>query len=613
MYIASTTDTTVSTRAAASPTMLHSSSGPVPVILDQFNSLLSTLKLPIHLPSLSLATPTLLLTVLEAILETRIIDVPSTWRANPDPNTRIRIGEIVLRAIEQVVDGIARKTGALPPLQAQARVAARVAEGDAETVASVLETLLWIADALDIKSRPPARSPRSRLGALGRAEPNGNADSAAGPPSSKLFSPRPLRYAAAIPPSPTKSALIQRPRAVLSDSPSTSQATLAHARPPSVAASEPAALSSRRQPAPPPPSQLSPPATPTQRRQRPTISSFLAQLARTRSPDQASTISSSSGARGSVDRALVRSPPGSPRKSIVEVMRSLEQQQRRERGAGAAAGKGTAQRVEHKEQQRGRRREGRRSSESSEGDLGDGARRTSSESSAASGSTPDSPPGHDGQHTRRSPAASLPSKPLPPCTCTPSSRSSTSLSPRDTSASSSSSSAESSRPRRSGTLIPSSAESPRSPVVAPPAKQLSHRIRVSRLSPPRTPRDGNEPEAGQLSVHSSTDLDSPLPAPSSSPSRARVRGVLSTPASQPATIMTVMGETPSPYTLLLLAHRDRLREKLRVLERRERDRKAAAVAAAAAAMAGNGDTIQPVGQGAVAQDGRIAEPRKVAA
>ena len=133
-------------------------------LVDRFNSLLAMLRLPVQLPLLRLATPTLLLTVLEAILETRIVDVSAEWRADADPATRLKVVQYLLRAIHQVTLGIATRTGLLPPSEAQVDEfePRKVVDQDEQSLEAVLEVLLWIADALDIKSRPQPSPQRQR-------------------------------------------------------------------------------------------------------------------------------------------------------------------------------------------------------------------------------------------------------------------------------------------------------------------------------------------------------------------------------------------------------------------------------------------------------------------
>ncbi|BGP58112.1 hypothetical protein JCM8202v2_005769 [Rhodotorula sphaerocarpa] len=168
-------------------------SEPTDRLLADFNSLLQTLEIPLEISNLSLATPTLLLTVLEAILETRIVDVPTAWRAQAgeDPTTRTRIVQVLVRAIAEVVEGISKRVPASRRFRVDDLSIGGIARGQREAVALVLDILLEIASTLDIAARKPerskTRSPRVKPSkvALASATETRTAD--------KLFSPRPLR------------------------------------------------------------------------------------------------------------------------------------------------------------------------------------------------------------------------------------------------------------------------------------------------------------------------------------------------------------------------------------------------------------------------------------
>lgn len=140
------------------------------------------------------------------------------------------------------------------------------------------------------------------------------------------------------------------------------------------------------------------------------------------------------------------------------------------------------------------------------------------------------------------------------------------------------------------------------------------RVRLSRPRPPGSlgrrhpssapsaPTD-DTPSAAELSLHSSTDIDSFEQSSASLHPRPRPRArappspvpAATTPsaaaAPPPSSSEPAQGATspPSPYTLLLLAHRERLREKLALLERRERDRREAAAAAEGVASEGRAE------------------------
>ncbi|GAA6008458.1 hypothetical protein JCM11491_004486 [Sporobolomyces phaffii] len=78
-------------------------------LVGSFNSLLAALSIPISVPALAVATPTLLLTALEAILETRIVDVADDDRASRDPDRRTRVATVVVHAIGQVFAAFKRR------------------------------------------------------------------------------------------------------------------------------------------------------------------------------------------------------------------------------------------------------------------------------------------------------------------------------------------------------------------------------------------------------------------------------------------------------------------------------------------------------------------------
>ncbi|GAA5824787.1 hypothetical protein JCM5353_004444 [Sporobolomyces roseus] len=162
---------------AAMSTREPLSSGPPHPLLDSFNSLLSSLLIPISLPSLALATPTLLLTVLESLLETRLIDVPEDYRGSWERNKRTRVAEVLIQAIGEVLDGLARSEGNdIDQLwrqeSVQVRAVVRGAEGE---LAKLADGLLRIAEGLGIRivaaegdseqhrtEESPQRTPKAR-------------------------------------------------------------------------------------------------------------------------------------------------------------------------------------------------------------------------------------------------------------------------------------------------------------------------------------------------------------------------------------------------------------------------------------------------------------------
>lgn len=558
-------------------------------LVDRFNALLAVLQLPVRLSTLARTTPSLLLSVLEAILETRIIDVPSSWRsgADLDPETSADLARKLLRAINQVVAAITARLRTGPPPQSRVDQLDPVdaATGEPGSQRALLHVLLWVADALDVKSRPPSRR-RRKLGALGPDSDDSRTRVTL--QSSRRFSPRPRAPVT----SPKKPQSPPRFRTALprSDSPSRwrGEAQDRHRETSTATTSEPAPVSWARPESPPRPSPsvLPPPTTPT-RSHLPASTSFLAELARTRSPGHASQTSSRTSTEGTAGpvRAGVpfgssSPPPVSPRKSIVQVMRSLEARRRLER-----------------EGELGHTRDGRQSPTT---------RRPRRDPPLATVTRPTkstlaSPKATQAPHYR-----GFSPSPVSSSSTTTFSRPRSSPSP----SSSSDLPSDGSGPDDTGpctcsglAAIPGRSPSARSPsfrhsrasarphhapssASAPTPRPTRGRIRLSRLS--TIPVVTTEPSPCHLSVHSSTDFDSSEP-PGTTRRISAVKTLRSTPPPGVTRLVppdhqiptvTATIETPSPYTLLLLAHRDRLREKLRILERRERDRKAAAAAGA---------------------------------
>ena len=537
--------------------------------------------------------------------------------------------QYLLRAIHQVTLGIATRTGLLPPSEAQVDEfePRKVVDQDEQSLEAVLEVLLWIADALDIKSRPQPSPQRQRTVRVLRSSPPPPEDpeaysrAAPGSMQGKLFSRQSQTQ-----PSP------RRLRTALSDMSSPSKRHLAttHKRPPSAAASEPGPVPQLGSSASPPPLRSGPPPSTPTRRDRlstATTTSFLAELARARSPAQAASASSS---HTSIERDTIgaRSPPTSPRKSIVEVMRSLEL--RRTEQAHAAPG---VDRRPKRSPQGGVPQDPvlRKAAESAHPFTARSGTKLRSDfatsspppppSSSSSSSTSSAsgfssrPPSNRKTARRRSrpteadgrppdSGGSTTIDPLPPCTCTctVSENGSTPTrhpqehSPSVPSASPPSpappTSAQPSRHPRGRSRSGSATWPSSSPASSTPTNKRTpppHRVRVSRISPTNrsSTAASNTPnalESGLLSVHSSTDLELDSP-PGSKPPAPSAAPCTPPPLTHPNTISygaSSITDTTSPYTLLLLAHRDRLREKLRILERRERDRKAAAAATARA-------------------------------
>lgn len=328
-----------------------------------------------------------------------------------------------------------------------------------------------------------------------------------------------------------------------------------------------------RSPSPP----LAGPKTPTRRQRPPT--SFLAELARAQLPPGADGMRSLAGTGVGSPEGRSRSPPVSPRKSIVEVMRSLERRERspqKRRVAEVPEARPWSPALLSESQRSPKAphcdepspKPDTYSLQRSRNDvalaLGDSSSRTSESSSSelsssetARGSSPPSAAATPTLVTRIR---------APPCTC---------------------GSLEAARVSRPWAVDSRPAPSaPKQEGVAETATKQegvaeTATIPARRIQVRRVDLSASDDNGGYLSVHSSTDVETPPPGVSLS-----VR--LSTPRRDPtdtAADPNVLPETPSPYTLLLLAERDRLREKLKLLERRERDRREATKAAAAAAAA----------------------------
>ncbi|POY73051.1 hypothetical protein BMF94_3889 [Rhodotorula taiwanensis] len=269
-------------------------------LLDRYNLLLDQLNLPLNLKSISLATPTLLLSTLEAILGTRIIDVPTAWRTRTDVESRRKVVTVLLRAIDEVTEGIRARAGECTAKLANDCDAEAITVGDERVVAAVAQSLLDIAQALDVfENRARRTGSDGRVAVVGLAE--SNEASSPEPPVSprKLFSPRPLRRQGPMPTSPS------RPRTALSNSPLHPAVRYPNpsARPPSTTVSEPA-----------PPEHVDRGplfSTPT-RRQRPPAS-FLAELARVSSPRV-----STSPSREPTSLIATRAENGATRASVAD-------------------------------------------------------------------------------------------------------------------------------------------------------------------------------------------------------------------------------------------------------------------------------------------------------
>ncbi|GAA5846872.1 hypothetical protein JCM3766R1_004681 [Sporobolomyces carnicolor] len=124
---------------------------------------------------LSIVTPTLLLTVLECVLETRIVDVPDEYRASEDRSKRTHVAHALVKAIRHVVERLERRRqpddakGAAAVPIVDENDARGIVNGDERAIANVVESLLTIATTLgvlvaDRRPRPPDEDgSRSRL------------------------------------------------------------------------------------------------------------------------------------------------------------------------------------------------------------------------------------------------------------------------------------------------------------------------------------------------------------------------------------------------------------------------------------------------------------------
>lgn len=599
-------------------------------LLAQFNNLLAALLIPLSVPTLQLATPTLLISVLEATLETRIQDAQDAWRGSWDRQHRRALVVVLAQAIQEVQHGLARRvevhsdgTVAETTWRADEVDIDDVVRGREDAVAQLVAPLLDIARALGVlpasaddspatpraqervlssppetpTARTPSRPrPSSALPHITRHSPprspapRRQPDAAPAPGPSTLFAPRPLRA--------------PRPR-------QPSAPTLTPALPP---APPSPTRTSRSEPLAAPSSSPTPKATPT----RP---SFLAEVAadRWRSPPppvcplsprrrRAQSRSGADVGAAHHEGGAVRDGEGEgveweserERRSTLEVLRrTLADMQAR---AAVLQGQAVGARSEGEER-------AVREVEGPCGACGESVREGEDETRTPSrrrtarrlGKTPPRP------RTARSSSISWVAS---------SSASASSLD--DTVAPSTSTSTRSDRtPRRKAPpLAPCTCARPPPPHISPPPHSTRspsaarpngatspscsstakpRRVRLARARPRPTGADElREVSSGaELSLHSSTDVEvferahpghrarlsaaadpppagaPPPPAPAPAPDAA------SAPPS-PAPDIADADQRTSPYTLLLLAHRERLREKLALLERRERDRREAA-------------------------------------
>ncbi|EGU11501.1 putative Chloride channel protein k [Rhodotorula toruloides ATCC 204091] len=531
-------------------------------LLDHFLSLLATLAIPLQLSSLALATPTLLLTVLEALLETRLIEVEKGWRGSTDNQDKRYLLAVLLEAITQVWEVVTRRTSECQngwvwrPDEIDVN---KAVNGDEEEIARIVEAMLCIADALGLAegrggpSTPARRSRQKDDGQVSRRLdssprtaplPSDTADvfydSRYGTTSTSLFAPRPLR---------------PRPPVVLSSADPRRSLASTSARDPTVAPlSPPSHEPPHNKPnSPSPLHRHSPSHTPAAPRSPPLRSptsstSFLATLS-----DPSSHLVDAWRERRPV-------PPLSPRKpgsavagesaswSVKEALKRLEAGRRvREREPDGVMRQEVQEEVKEKQAER--------------------ARIEPVEPGVDIDEQPTTPPARLRPRPPRisdsrsssslSSESELAKSPLPLCRCLASP-------PRLTPATSASEPPPPRAQRRTTT----------------PASARPRRIRLGRISG-GAPLDSHTENAAFLSVHSSTDVEqspraivSTLSPPSIDPNLANPPTSSPPPPQLPPNASRPLDDPPalSPYTVALLAKRDALRAKLAVLERREGDR-----------------------------------------
>lgn len=110
-------------------------------LLPALNGLLSSLLIPITLSSLSLATPSLLLTILEALLETRFQQVSQEVRSSWERRHRTEVTEVLVEGIAEVLERASEEEASkLRKVEVSA-----VVKGREEGIAVLVEGLLGIA------------------------------------------------------------------------------------------------------------------------------------------------------------------------------------------------------------------------------------------------------------------------------------------------------------------------------------------------------------------------------------------------------------------------------------------------------------------------------------
>ncbi|GAA5858640.1 hypothetical protein JCM8547_001402 [Rhodosporidiobolus lusitaniae] len=640
-------------------------------LLEPLHSLLAALNIPLSPSSLAIVTPSLLLTILEALLETRIEDVPDEIRGSWQREHRRTIVEVLVSAIDEVMEGLTRvldERALRKSWRADEVNIEQVVRGSEKDVAVLVAGLLEIAEAMGVPafepstelSQPrdlfssPSETPRPHP--LTSTIPPSAASSAfisttTTPTPHKLFAPRALQ-----PPRPRSAPLAvslpsHRASSALSAS-TVSRTSTASARSADSRVSGSTSLTVPSHPS----------SSSSKSSTRPSLLSELAQsgvLSPPRSPRRRRRGSASTVGEDTTEEIRVR--------STLSLLKRLTEEQEREQERKAKREKKKTEEQEREQElmveRRRRKSKGKELDQPAEEDpftterpiegertrcedcgaavrhsrrrsteTGDEA---SVESDAFSSSLPRSPSPsassscpsereHSVHSGRRKPAHKA-EHPIPPCSCRasrsssrshppqpslpqPHQRASTSTQPRTTTNAQAASA--STLPRRRTRITRPADFSSSHPTHCPPLRSAP-----STLSPlaqselPQLPARSNHPrprhlartadDAGELSVHGESEIEAferlhlgylrssscarppDHPRPPSAPhpvgpSTPSCHPASSSAAHPPQLDPSHEQEAPSPYTLMLLAQRDKLRQKLAVLERRERDRMEAA-------------------------------------
>ncbi|GAA5876883.1 hypothetical protein JCM1840_002690 [Sporobolomyces johnsonii] len=522
--------TSLSTREPLRPSPPHP-------LLAPLNSLLAVLLIPLTLTSLSLATPSLLLNVLEALLETRLEDVPDELRGSWERSKRIRVAEVLVEAVAEVLDGLARAKGVAGKAhwrRGDVEVK-QVVRGVESELAKLVEGLLQIAEGMGVLSHGD-EEPSPSLAEGQHDDPFysiavPNSSSSTLPPRFPLFtSTTPFNPSS----TPTRSILFA-PRPL--------RQPISHS-PPVTAPLR--ATSSQLPPRPPPRASSS------------ASSSSSVQTATSRStsltiPSRPSLVSELSKS-GSLSP-----PPQSPRtssgRSTLRLMQRRLEEQESTPIAPLSFHVEVQQAASRRPQERPVRPTPRRPEvlASDSGDLEEDA------------------------ESFFEPPTSTPVAPIRPTRASQPIVAAAKISKKGKeravvdAASETPDSHECVCCDGSHTINPSASSHSVLPAAAPPpSSPPARRVRIVRTAALATE------EAGDLSVHGDSEIEAfeaarrgtarPLsPAPPATPA-----------APEPTPLASVVTTaTPSPYTMLLLAQRARLAEKLRALQLRERDRREA--------------------------------------